>query len=627
MNATTVWSGPDFQRCTGKRIQFTDTGVALRRGVTLADELGKCNDRDREIIRGRRIARKVFQVDRIGSAGAILCPYLECDRTGGRIKVTVNGQDIEHEWAEERPYWTDRWTPLEIPPGWLVAGDNAVCFEAVEDSEWSLLIESSRQPDRSAISEDGGVTWRSEDIGWNDGCDGEYMVRLWLDQYPERVAIESEVIDLCRDPDADLAVQGQPRLSYEYEADTPDGTQACLRVRTGSTPQYDPDHWCPWGDSVDAPQRFAHWQVELVSENPDRSPTLKRVSFQTEAEGNPHTRVVARSQAPLLKSSYRFAQSTSQEPRAERLREKWQLDEVVRGAGSEWEAYLRLRQWVREQWEDGWDMGEIDFCPPWDAMLILELTSRKLSLGMCTHYATVMSQCCAALGLNARTQIMRSHCINEVWSTEHQKWVAMDVGGDNNDETKFVYHFERNGEPLSAVECHTAWVTDDYADVKISPEPPAATEGRYAVEKRLQLFERFMISLRNDELRSLEPGELEHGKGSYHYDGYLFWEDEKTEPLPWFSLHTQRHSDLYWSVNETYAHLKESEEGRLSVVLESPTPDLTGYERSFDGKSWEASDELFEWNPSREGTTLSVRSANRSGRHGVTSTVEVSADG
>ena len=136
-----------------------------------------------------------------------------------------------------------------------------------------------------------------------------------------------------------------------------------------------------------------------------------------------------------------------------------------------------------------------------------------------------------------------------------------------------------------------------------------------------------MISLRNDELRSLEPGELEHGKGSYHYDGYLFWEDEKTEPLPWFSLHTQRHSDLYWSVNETYAHLKESEEGRLSVVLESPTPDLTGYERSFDGKSWEASDELFEWNPSREGTTLSVRSANRSGRHGVTSTVEVSADG
>ena len=72
--------------------------------------------------------------------------------------------------------------------------------------------------------------------------------------------------------------------------------------------------------------------------------------------------------------------------------------------------------------------GEIDFCPPWDAMLILELTSRNLSLGMCTHYATVMSQCCAALGLNARTQIMRSHCINEVWSTDHQKWVAMDVG-------------------------------------------------------------------------------------------------------------------------------------------------------------------------------------------------------
>ena len=161
---------------------------------------------------------------------------------------------------------------------------------------------------------------------------------------------------------------------------------------------------------------------------------------------------------------------SSDDERGQLLRERWKLNNVIRDAETDFDRFLHLRQWVREQWEDGWNMGEINFCPPWDAPLILELTSRKLSLGTCTHYATVMSQCSAALGLVARTQIMRSHCINEVWSGDHDKWVAMDVGGDINDETKFTYHFERDGVPLSALDCHDAWVNEDYDNVTLVPK-------------------------------------------------------------------------------------------------------------------------------------------------------------
>lgn len=623
------WAGRSLELGTGKSLVFSEEGVCLRRGVTLADELGKCNDRDREVIRGQRVARKIFQVDRLGSGEGKLCPYLECDRAGGRLEIDVNGHTIEHTWAEERPYWTDRWTPIDVPADWLKTGENQVVFRALDDSEWSLLIESSRQPDRSSVSDDGGKTWRSEDLGWNNGCDGEYMVRLWLDQYPRTTALESEVVDLCLDVNRDVALGGSPTIDVSVEADTPPNCEVQVSFRSGEAPVYDPASWSSW-ESADGPVegagRFGQWRVELVSNDPNVTPMVQRVVLDVEVDGEVSSSVRHRSQSPIRRSSYRFAQASTNESRAVRLKERWRLNEVVREATSEWDAYLHLRQWVRDQWEDGWDMGEIDFCPPWDAMLILELTSRKLSLGMCTHYATVMSQCCAALGLNARTQIMRSHCINEVYSTEHQKWVAMDVGGDNDDETKFVYHFERDGVPLSAVECHTAWVNEDYGNVKISPEPPAATKGRYAVEKRLQLFERFMISMRNDEMRSLEPGESEHGKGSYHYDGYLFWEDEKTEPLPWFTHHTGRPDDLYWSVNETYIHLQE-DGSHIDVLLESPTPDLNGFERSFDGETWEPCGASWKWDPVTEGVRVTVRSINGAGRHGVESVVEVATDG
>ena len=75
-----------------------------------------------------------------------------------------------------------------MPADWLHEGENDVVFRSMDESVWVLLIESSRQPDRSAVSEDGGQTWRNDDLGWNNGCDGEYMVRLWLDQYPNEAA-------------------------------------------------------------------------------------------------------------------------------------------------------------------------------------------------------------------------------------------------------------------------------------------------------------------------------------------------------------------------------------------------------------------------------------------------------
>lgn len=632
-----IWnSKEDFSRCTGKGIIIRNDHLCLRRGVTVADEMGRCSDRDREMVVGLRQAKKIFKIKALNSNRAILCPYLDCDKEDGELDVVVNGQSIRKKWCKARDYWEDRWTPIDVPINFLKPGENEVVFRAVGDARWWLLVERGWSPARSAVSEDGGQTWRSSDLGYRNQGDGEYVVRLWIDQFVELGDLCSEIVDLLDLKSRNgIASRRSVSVRFETKMEVTDKTHARLEWRSGSTPVYDSSNWSVWqpikvNGGPQQMERFLQWRVSLQTLNPAITPKLKKIrvsTFMEEKQGE-IVRVVGSCNPCLIRSSYRFAYLKAHESRAKILRDRWKLNELIEGVRSEFEIFLRLKQWVRNQWEDGWDMGEIEYCPPWDAMVILELAGQKLGLGMCTHYATVMSHCCAALGLIARTQIMRSHCINEVWSSLHGKWIAMDVGGDSDDRSKFTYHFERNGMPLSALEAHQAWVEKDFKGVKIVPPPPLATGDRYNVEKRLSLFDRFMISLRNDELSTLEPGEPEHGKGSYHYDGYLFWQDGNTEPLPWFSNYTNRKEDLYWSVNQVKIYLQQGDTtGQLCVDLDTETPNLKGFEIRKNSGDWVIQEARFNWILNRGENRLEVRPLNSFGRVGTVSWVVVQFDG
>ena len=632
-HGTRVWcSRRDFLECTGRGISVGENNVRLRRGVTVADEMGNCSLNDREAVFGLRQARKIFSIPALGASRALLCPYLLCDTADGELEIEVNGHSLTVGWPGDRTYWEDRWRPLEIPACWLSAGENEVIFRAVADAAWTLLVEESVQPKRSAVSEDGGQTWRSGDMGVNDRACGEYMVRLWLDQYAEAGEVCSSAVDLLGlVSTGGIAAAGNvTTIQLSADVRTPAGCTTALQWRCGPCPAYSPKTWTAWAPASETiepagPMRFLQWRIVMQSGQPSVTPEVERVSLSVAARATqPMARIVDSDNPALVRSSYRFSHLPADSKRGQILRERWKLDDVIRPAKSEFEAFQHLRQWVREQWEDGWNMGEIEFCPPWDAMVILSLASRKLSLGMCTHYATVMSHCSAALGFTARTQIMRSHCINEVWSSQHGKWVAMDVGGDSNDETKFTYHFERQGVPLTALEAHRAWVEQDYEDVRIVPEPPAAVSEQFQVAKRLKLFERFMISLRNDELETMGPGEPEHGKISYHFNRYLFWQDAETPGLPWFSEHTERPEDLYWTPNRAAIHLQRGVgTNELHVLLDTETANLKGFEIRIDDEEWQESSSAFTWRLNSQVSRLAVRPVNAFGRLGAESSVVV----
>ncbi len=629
-----VWrSHRDFVECTGRSISIAENAVRLRRGIAVADEMGNCSLNDRESVLGLRQARKTFFIPVLAASRALLCPFLLCDRVDGELEIEVNGHSMRIGWPGDRTYWEDRWRPVEIPAHWLRSGRNEVIFRSVGDAAWTLLVEESVQPKRSAVSDDGGQTWRSEEMGVNHRACGEYMVRLWLDQYAEAGEICSTAVDLLGLVSTGGIAAAGSVANFRLSADvrTPGECTTDLQWRGGPGPAYSPETWTAWAPASESIEpanalRFLQWRIVMRSGKPSMTPEVKKVSLSVTARATlPAADVVDSANPPLVRSSYRFSHLPADSKRGQILRERWRLDDVIRPAKSEFEAFLHLRQWVREQWEDGWNMGEIEFCPPWDAMVILSLASRKLSLGMCTHYATVMSHCSAALGFTARTQIMRSHCINEIWSNQHGKWVAMDVGGDANDETKFTYHFERRGMPLSALDAHRAWVEKDFADVKIVPEPPPSIAERFQVAGRLKLFERFMISLRNDELETMGPGEPEHGKISYHFNRYLFWQDPDTAPLPWFSEHTERPGDLYWTPNRAEIHLQQADEpDTLRVLLDTETANLRGFEIRIDDGVWQEKPEAaFEWRLNPELNRLSVRPVNAFGRRGAESSVNV----
>jgi hypothetical protein len=265
----------------------------------------------------------------------------------------------------------------------------------------------------------------------------------------------------------------------------------------------------------------------------------------------------------------------------------------------------------------------MDFVPPWDGFLILELASRKLSLGMCTHYAAAFVHVCVALGFTARIQIMRAHCIAEVWSNEHRKWVAFDVGGDTNDATKATYHLERDGVPLSALEIHRAHVARELKGLRFSPPSVAKI---MKLQDRVALFERFCIHRRNDELSSLEPDELEHGATSYHYDEYLWWTDARTPPLPYFSLHSNREADYHWTLNHAAIHLQRtSEPRRLFVQLDTVTPNFATFLCRLDQGPWHPCAAAFHWGLRSGVNALEVRPRNKFGRDGIVTSVAVKA--
>ena len=606
-----VWrTEADFEACTREiGADSTRRGVRLARSRMIQDERGRTHIHNKEQLSDSLWARKEFVLADGDLADGRLYFY------GTAQHVALNGRRLK----PVRKLPSTGWSVVRVPGRFLRKGRNEFVFS----DGGELLVEDSVHPDRSARSLDGGATWDYGALGPQGMNDGEYLVRLRLDQYPPRATLTSQIIDF-----AELAAGNgvrpcvaDVRVRLRAEMDRPPGTSLQLEARTAG------QHgaWGPWQALSNVVRgkglpRYFQWRASLSSTSGRATPTLRAVALDADvtmaarSRGN-DVRVTHATPVNDLASSYRFAYQEPTE-RLARLVRQYKLKQVVAGRQTELEKLVALRNWCRHTAPKGWDMGRTQWCPPWDALVILETNRDPRALCMCTHYSTLFVQTAAALGYVARHVILDHHCVAEVWCNDLRKWVLMDTGNSHNPMRNC--HFEHAGVPLNALEIRGLWQAKRVAEIRVVHPGRRSISGDRVKPKTQAAFEnfrRFGIPLRNNHLDTPFPGELTQGSGEYFCDAYLWWEDAAAPTAsPEYGLTSNRPADFYWPVNETVIELSETRQpGVLAVALRTVTPNLARLMVSLNGGRWQEKAAEFLWKLKPGRNAIETRSINSFG--------------
>ncbi|HTU18687.1 MAG TPA: hypothetical protein VMG10_11550 [Gemmataceae bacterium] len=659
-------------RFSSEVVADKDGSVRLAHSVLLADEIGATDYRQIETLSARVQAKKVFRMDTIDVSGAELFFF------GTAKQVSINGHPLKSQ-----PLVSTGWTRARVASNSLNKGRNEIVFSG----GGSLLIEPGR-PGRSYKSSDGGATWSNRELGGKGQLQGEYLVRLRLPRYAPRGWWMSPVVELWR---GGLEEVRKPRNIVRFIADAdlnksqPEGTRLTAWLRTGDTPVPDDRNWTSWRkldrdlkpEKTTAGHRWAQLRYDLETTRAQATPRLQltwiefrftqpedgwrkgesiRILLPRNESGEPDSDLV---EPPGLIPSLPFVYQQPS-PRLKLLREKYQLDKVIAPGKSEMEQLMLLRYWVRNQCHRGWASHPALWIPPWDSLLILESRDRPDCLVMCTHFSCIFTQCCLALGWNARHCILDHHCVSEVWVDQHRKWVMMDTG-NSAERADVGLHFEHDGVPLSARELQQIYRSGKTEDVKVgftperltkqiaslcrpAPPPkgkllarpdtiPLAELKKYPV-CQLENYRRYAFPPRNNFLTTLYPGELEHGFSNYFYDGYCWVGDSPDDPRisPEYSRHLppERVADIDWDLNWVRLHLsRTAKPGEVQVDVESHVPNLARLEKTTSQSTketktkWQPAAARFVWKLKPGRNVLTVRGVNLWERAGEPSRVEV----
>ena len=600
--------------------------------------------------------KKILHIDRLSSKEAHL--YVPED-----VHVQINGQTLET---------ADKSLFQDVPVSLLKAGDNEVVLYssgggagaggvnhphikiALPEDILRNAPDRKDRPRRSFKSADGGETWQP--IG------GEYMVRLHLVQYLPQGNFISPVIDLGSEPGPDgetrrplLTPASIQSISLKANAETPEGTRVELLVRTGRGPVYEPALWNDWQPAetgegaVPVENRYVQWKATLFSNDPLKTPLLRSVMVEATVRNTAMPawakalKVVSFHNEEIRYTSMPFEYEYPLHPSLVALRQKYKLDEVIAGATTETEKFVRLRNWVAHQWK--YNPPEVNY-PAWDAG---EILSRKC--GFCVQYAVTLMQCALSFGYQARFVFGSNpgafdgggHEVCEIWSNEHRKWILMDVNQN------WHYLDSKTQVPMSMLEVHNliekTYYGDKPATLENAPKkrlpsddlaisygtslaagmPPKEFERHYA-DGRYTVPTRWMwvnYVPRNNFFAHQFPQPKTQGT---HWDWSEYWRwEDGISPRQWqYRNFTARESDLKWTINQVrYDATLAGRPNTLSIQMGTFTPYFSCYLVKADGQPWKESARAFTWelHPGRNRIEMKVR--NQSGVEGPVSFLEV----
>ncbi|MBT4483348.1 MAG: transglutaminase domain-containing protein [Candidatus Latescibacteria bacterium] len=686
---TTTWGGDaEMVYDTGfmhKLMKYPDGGVGIFNMELIENDAPGSGYSekgvDSDIVWANNQARKILHLDDPRAYKAWFVAVFErevwylqaSEKTKKRpLIVKINGNTTHYnDWGIENSILTYRW--FEFPAEWLKKGENIIelsCPEAAREEEgWEIWLaradefeEGGGNPDNvgktSYKSIDGGKSWKQGQFGPAGNERAEYTIRLSLDRYVETGWLASPVIDLWKGDSTDFIVPLREiqKMRLIIKTEVPEGTAVEYYFRKGTNPQPFSDEWETYrligsGSSLDFAtggadlnRRYVQFKAVLSTKNPLKTPVIK--SAQVTAELNEriplHKNIyVVDFENPVIQySSIDWEWEPWNRPEFKELRERENLDEVIAGSRTQFDAQVKLLDYVTKRFLHGTPFPEY---PLWDALSILKRIETAGGGGYCLMFNTLLTGMCQAYGWQARVSHVTFHEICEVWNDELGKWIFLDADDLNN----YNYNPE-TAEPLNMLELHNLYLDYYFPDRSIDwmndwiswmnkPDEKDFPVKRGSLTHHEPLFSYsskdylsgfinagFMrIVPRNNWYEKPYPKPLTHNSFT-PWDGYINWYDDRTPPGRHYSWHTDRPRDMWPDLNKVHVDAAQGfGNDRLFLRFETYTPNFSHFEINVDDTGWKKVAGRWTWLFQSGMNTLRVRALNKLGAKGKYSSVVI----
>ena len=562
-----------------------------------------------------------------------------------------------------------RW--VEFPDAWLKKGENTFdlsCPEASsEEDGWEIYLaradeftsgggDPAHVGETSFKSVNGGKSWKESPFGSGGDLRAEYGVRLSLDRHVAEGYLTSPVIDLWRGDANDPIVPLREirKLRLRIDAETPGGTAIAYFFRKGTDPDPFAESWEPYrpvGEGgtlvfttggADLNRRYVQFKAVLTTENPLVSPVVRSVDLIAELEervpAHDNIRVVGADNPVIRYSSLDWEWEAWDRPEFGALRKRENIDEVVAGSRTEFDAQVRILDYVAKRWK--WTMPSRDF-PAWDALSVLGRVEALGAGGNCITVNNTIGGICMAYGWQARLVNCVGHEVIEVWNDDYGKWVVLDGSFDPDNENTYQYDV-RTSEPLNMLEMHRMyldyyfpgrtidWMRDyTHYQTPIEGKPLPVGRGSLTAGKPSRntgfICAAFMrLVPRNNWYEKPYPRPLNHGSTWWPWNGYVNWYDDRTPPKRQYSLHTDRPRDMWPDLNLVHVDMVSGfGNDRLFLRFETYTPNFCHFEVDADDTGWKEVPDRWTWLLQSGRNKLRVRAVNKSGAKGKPSVIVV----
>lgn len=623
-----------------------------------------------DTIWGRNWARKLLNLDDTRAEKAYLVVFtVHQGKTPLQFEINGNAGQIDN-WDMSKNNEVYRWK--EFPAEWLKKGRNVIdlsCPEAQSEADgWEVYISRADEFENgggdpadvgktSFKSKDGGESWKESPFGPLGQTRAEYTVRLSLDRYVNEGWLASPAIDLWKGDSEDFIVPLREvrRLTLSIQSDVPNDTSVEYFVRKGPDPDPFSSEWSPYefigeGPSAtfeaaqqDITWRYIQFRAVLKTSNPLKSPVVKSAKLDVECfERVPFRRniiVVEEENDPIKYSSIDWEWEKWDRPEFAELRKLENLDEVVDGSRTEFDAQVKLLDYVTKRWRHSSPMPGY---PGWDALSIVNRIQDTGGGGMCIQFNNTLGGLCMTFGWQARLVNVVGHEICEVWNDDLGKWIFLDADYENN------YCWDPvTGIPLNMHELHERyldyyfpsrpidWMNDmikwmDTIEGKPVPvmrgsltSQPTSTSDKGSVTGFCNAAFMRMVP-RNNWYEKPYPRPLSHGASWWPWDGYINWYDDRTPPKRQYSWHTDRERDMWPDLNKVHVDATSSTgSDRLFLRFETYTPNFSHFEINVDDTGWKEAGERWTWLLQSGKNDLKVRAVSMLGAKGYPSHIVV----